>query len=53
MEKNLNIEREFEWNDTIEHDSDEFIILPAGDYDFEITNFERARHGEGKATTLQ
>lgn len=33
----------FDWNDTIEHDS-EFVLLPAGDYDFTVKSFERGRH---------
>ena len=36
-------ERELDWEDTIENDSD-FTILPEGDYDFEVVEFERARH---------
>lgn len=36
-------EREFDWDSEIEKDSD-FILLPEGDYDFTVTNFERARH---------
>ncbi|WP_029543265.1 hypothetical protein [Selenomonas sp. AB3002] len=32
-----------DWNDTIENDGQEFIILPEGDYNFVITNFERGR----------
>ena len=35
--------RELGWNDTIEHDS-EYTLLPEGDYDFEVTRLERARH---------
>ena len=35
--------RAFDWNDTIEHDS-EFVLLPAGDYDFTVKSFERGRH---------
>ena len=38
------LERELEWDDTIENDSD-FTILPAGDYNFEVVEFERGRHG--------
>lgn len=30
------------WDDTIENDS-EFVLLPAGDYDFEVLGFERKR----------
>jgi len=33
-----------DWDDQIEDDSPEFIILPPGDYDFEVTDFERGRH---------
>lgn len=40
-----NMEREFDWNDSIENDGQEFILLPEGDYNFEVTEFERARHG--------
>ena len=39
-----NIEREFGWDDEISNDSGEFIIIPEGDYDFEITSMERGRH---------
>jgi hypothetical protein len=37
------VDRELGWDDTIENDS-EFTLLPAGDYNFEVTGFERARH---------
>lgn len=37
-------EREFEWEDVIENDGPEFILLPEGDYDFKVLSFERARH---------
>jgi hypothetical protein len=36
-------ERELSWDDSIEKDS-EFILLPEGDYDFEVMSFERGRH---------
>jgi hypothetical protein len=36
--------RALEWDDYIEHDGLEFILLPAGDYDFEVTGIERSRH---------
>ena len=39
----MNEEREVGWDDYIEKDGKEFITLPAGDYDFEIESFERAR----------
>lgn len=37
-------ERELGWDDQIEHDSPDWVLLPAGDYDFEVTAFERQRH---------
>ena len=39
----MNDERELGWDATIEKDGKEFITLPAGDYDFEIESFDRAR----------
>ena len=38
------IGRELGWDDVIENDGDEFVILPEGDYNFEITGIERGRH---------
>lgn len=37
-----NYERELGWDDEISQES-EFTLLPAGDYDFEVTKFERGR----------
>ena len=37
------MERELDWNDEIEKDSD-FTLLPEGDYDFTAESFERGRH---------
>lgn len=37
--------REFGWEDAIENDSPEFILLPDGEYAFEVVDFERGRHG--------
>lgn len=36
-------EKELGWDDVIQKESN-FTLLPAGDYDFTITGFERARH---------
>lgn len=36
--------REFSWDDQIENDGADFVTLSEGDYDFEIIDFERARH---------
>ena len=38
------IERELGWDDEIENDGPEFIVLPEGDYSFKVIDFERARH---------
>ncbi len=35
---------ELAWDGVIEKDAPDFILLRDGDYDFEITNFERQRH---------
>lgn len=43
-EYNNNFEREFGWDDTIQEDAKEFILLPEGDYQFTVTGFERGRH---------
>jgi len=32
-----------DWNDSIESDGTEYILLPEGDYNFEVINFERGR----------
>lgn len=37
--------QEFGWEDTIENEGGEYVLLPEGDYDFTVSNFERARHG--------
>jgi hypothetical protein len=39
-----NIERELGWDDQIEHDGADFVLLPEDDYDFEVLSFERGRH---------
>ena len=43
------IERELGWDDEISNDGEEFTVLPAGDYDFEVVAFERGRH-DGEVT---
>lgn len=37
-------ERELGWDDEIEKDGSDFILLPEGDYDFAVESFERGRH---------
>lgn len=36
--------KELGWDDQIENDGPEFVLLPEGDYDFEVIDFERGRH---------
>lgn len=36
-------DQSMDWNDTLENDGKEFIILPEGDYNFIVTGFERGR----------
>lgn len=38
-----NMEHELGWDDEIEKDGSDFILLPDGDYDFTVTKFERGR----------
>ncbi|WP_342419229.1 hypothetical protein [Paenibacillus sp. FSL H8-0168] len=38
-----NTERELGWDDEIQKDGGEFTLLPAGDYNFTVTKFERGR----------
>jgi hypothetical protein len=36
--------QEYGWEDTIENEGSEFVLLPEGDYDFTVTKIERTRH---------
>jgi len=36
--------RELEWNDTVEEGDNDFTPLPAGECEFEVVGFKRARH---------
>ena len=40
---NNNFERELDWNDTLQKDS-EFVLLPEGLYWFTVKNYDRGRH---------
>ena len=33
----------FDWDDEIQNDDNAFLILPEGNYDFTVTNFERGK----------
>lgn len=46
MENNQNMF--LDWNDSIEADGQEFVLLPEGDYNFVVTNFERGRFPGGQ-----
>jgi len=47
MQEN-NKEMLMDWNDSIENDGQEFVLLPDGDYNFTVTNFERGRFPGGQ-----
>lgn len=36
------------WDDVIESDGQEFVLLPEGDYNFKVTNFERGTFAGGQ-----
>lgn len=38
---------EMGWNDVLENDGQEFVLLPEGEYNFTVTNFERGRFTGG------
>ena len=38
------MDRELEWNDVIEKDGNEYVLLTEGDYDFTVESFDRGRH---------
>ena len=44
MADNNNQNMCMDWNDEIENDGQEFVLLPEGDYVFKVTGFERGRH---------
>lgn len=39
----MNQERELGWDDEIEKDGGDFVLLPEGDYNFTVAKFERGR----------
>ena len=38
------VERELDWDDSIEKEGGDFLVLPGGDYDFLVKTYERGRH---------
>lgn len=43
MADNQQQDHELGWDDTIEKDGGEFVLLPAGEYNFTVDKFERSR----------
>lgn len=43
-----NIDRALDWEDEIENDGKEFVLLPGGTYTFTVRSFERGRYEGGK-----
>ena len=44
-----NTGRAIGWEDEIENDGTQWVLLPEGDYRFQVESFERAHHpGSGK-----
>ena len=41
----MTTEREIGWNDTIENDGSDFVLLEDGEYAFRVASFARARFG--------
>ena len=41
---NNKFERELDWNDTIQNDAPDFVVLEPGEYWFTVEGFDRARH---------
>ena len=41
--QNYEIERELGWDDAIERETPDFILLPEGEYDFTVDHFDRER----------
>ena len=44
----MNTDRALSWDDEFTNEQQEFVLLPEGDYAFEVTGMERARF-EGSA----
>lgn len=42
------VEAELDWDSEIEKDAGNFVLLPDGEYDYEVVGFERARYNGGE-----
>lgn len=40
-QQNQEVEKAYDWNDTITEDAREFVLLPDGDYEFVVESFDR------------
>ena len=47
MSENTNQNMFLDWDDAIENDGQEYVVLPEGDYNFTVTAFERGRFPGG------
>lgn len=52
MTQNFQQDHELSWDDTIQNDSTDSIVLAPGDYIFEVEKFERARYTPGPNSKL-
>ncbi|HFC9327444.1 TPA: hypothetical protein QFP73_001596 [Enterococcus faecium] len=52
MTQNFQQDHELGWDDTIQNDSSEPVVLEPGDYIFEVEKFERARYTPGPNSKL-
>ena len=43
MSEYTEVSRELGWDDVIENDGPDFVMLPSGEYPFRVTKLERAR----------
>ena len=43
---------EIGWDDTIQEDGQDLVLLEEGDYNFRVTNFERVRQGQGRPSRI-
>ncbi|WP_270344759.1 hypothetical protein [Enterococcus thailandicus] len=52
MTQNFQQDHELSWDDTIQNDSTDPVVLEPGDYIFEVEKFERARYTPGPNSKL-
>lgn len=47
MSNDTRVEKELDWDSEIENESPDFVLLPEGEYEFEVISFERSRYAGG------